>query len=178
MKSMIGLSIILCVTLSISTIGFTQGLKVYSHPNPKLNIQFEAPEGWVEVPWSNDDNAYEIRSPDGVVHVLLWFTETEQDGPGYLRKMADMKDLIFEEELSEREIQGREAWAAKTSGVTNDFPISLILAVIETDHSSLPKHNGQYIIQIWCPEKEFVEQVGQMESILNSVVISDDPETE
>lgn len=173
MRSWISASIILCVALSVSAMDFPPKLQVYRHPYPRLNIQFIAPADWVEIPWHDDNLAYEVMDPDSTVHVLLWYTETEQDGPGYLRKMADMKDLTFEEELHKQEIQGREAWVATTSGVTNDIPINLILAVIETDHSLLPKHNALYIIQIWCAKEDSAEHIEQMTDILNSVEIID-----
>ena len=84
-----------------------------------------------------------------------------------------MKDLIFEEQLSEREINGRDAWFAKTSGEKDGLPIILILAIIETDQSPLPKHKALHIIQIWCPEEIYEKHMDQMENIINSVEIVD-----
>ena len=48
----------------------------YKHPS--FQIEFEAPAGWQKIPHPEDKLVFEVRSPDSVIHVILWCTETEQ----------------------------------------------------------------------------------------------------
>ena len=36
--------------------------------------------------------------------VVVWYTTTEQDALGYLKKMADMKDLILQDAASQAQL--------------------------------------------------------------------------
>ncbi len=175
MKNLIKLMSIILIVFMADTV-FSETTQIYSHPNPKLNISFEAPEDWKEISWYSDRNAYEVSSPDEKVHILLWYTETVQYGPDYLRKMADMKDLKFDKELSKTIIHDKEAWMTLTSGKHNNVPIKLILTVIETDWSGLPNHNALYIIQIWCPKNEHDKYSELMKQINGTVRVSKPPQ--
>jgi len=55
---------------------------VYQHPT--LNIKFEAIANWKRLPRPEDKNTYEIVDPDGSIHVVVWYTTTEQSGQNYL----------------------------------------------------------------------------------------------
>ena len=72
---------------------------IYQHPS--FHLEFEAPAGWQKIPHPEDKLVFEVRSPDSIIHVILWCTETEQSAPGYLWKMANMKDLVLEEKPAE-----------------------------------------------------------------------------
>ncbi len=141
---------------------------IYQHPN--LNIQVRAPHGWKQLPRPEDRLIYEIVDPDQIVHAVLWYTETMQDGPGYTKKMAGMKDLVYQGEPEIMQIDGREAWLLNTSGQERKIPIRLLLAVI---HHEKPithaDHNALFVIQIWCPESFYLQKKQQMEKILNSI---------
>jgi len=151
-----------------------QELQVYKHP--RLNIQFEAPANWKENPYHGDKLIYEIFNPHTDMHVMLWYTTTEQDGPRYLEKMADMKGLIFEGKPEIIQIKGRDAWLYNVPGFINKEPIRMLLAVIPHGKSkTYPRENALHIIQIWCPEENYEQHIHMMENILDSVKITDQP---
>ena len=164
-------ALILCVTIScfiIVLLIMAQDDQIYQHPN--LNIQVRAPSGWKQLPRPEDRLIYEIVDLDQTVHVVLWYTETMQDGPGYMEKMADMKDLVYQGEPEKMQIDGRDAWLLDTSGQDKKIPVCLLLAVI---HHEKPithaDHNALFVIQIWCPESFYTQKKQQMEKILNSI---------
>jgi len=145
-----------------------QDTGIYKHP--LLNIQFEAPPSWKQLPRPEDRLIYEIADPDGIVHVVLWYTETQSDGPHYMKKMADMKGLEYEGEPLKRQIDERNAWLLYTLGKENKKTIRLLLAVIHYEKPiSHADHNALFIIQIWCPEKFYTQKKQEMEKILNSI---------
>jgi len=149
-----------------------QGLRVYKHP--KQNIQFEAPANWKRNPYHKDKGIFEIFDPDKDVHVMLWYTTTEQDAPKYLAKMADMKGLVFEGEPAKIQIKGRDAWLYNAPGFINKKSVQILLAVIPDGKSKdYPRENALHIIQIWCPEEQFKDNEQGMMLILNSVQITE-----
>lgn len=91
MKFFFKIIIVAAALLIPTTDSFSQNPQIYKHSS--LNIQFEASQNWLQVPHPEDELIYEMVDPDSVVHVVLWYTETEQDALSYLMKMADMKDL-------------------------------------------------------------------------------------
>jgi hypothetical protein len=95
-----------------------QDTRVYRHPS--LNIQFEAPPDWDRVARPEDELIYEVADPDGAVHVVLWYTTTEQGPQDYLRKMAQMKDLAVGERPSPAQIGDRDAWTLSGPGREGD----------------------------------------------------------
>ena len=153
----------------------TQDDQIYEHPI--LNIQFEAPSGWKQLPRPEDRLIHEIADPEQIVHVVLWYTETMQDGPGYMKKMAGMKALVYEGEPKKMQIDGRDAWLLYTSGKDKKNPIRLQLAVIHHEKPiSHADHNALFIIQIWCPEAFYSQKKQQMEKILSSIRFSEQTE--
>ncbi|UCC40493.1 MAG: hypothetical protein JSV96_03340 [Candidatus Aminicenantes bacterium] len=149
-----------------------QDLQVYKHP--RLNIRFEAPANWKENPYHKDKLIYEIFEPDTDMHVMLWYTTTEQSGPRYLEKMADMKGLVLEGKPVAIQIKGRDAWLYNVPGFINEKPIRTLLAVIPDGKSkTYPRENALYIIQVWCPEENYEQHMRIMENILRSVEITD-----
>jgi len=147
-------------------------LQVYKHPS--LNIQFKAPADWKENPYHRDKSIYEIFDPDTDIHVMLWYTTTEQDGPKYLEKMANMKDLVLEGKPAKIQIKGRDAWFYNVPGFINKKPIRMLLAVIPDGKSkAYPRENALHIIQIWCPEEQFKDNEQSMMLILNSIQITE-----
>jgi hypothetical protein len=150
-----------------------QELQVYKHP--RLDIHFEAPANWEENPYHGDKLIYEIFNPDTDMHIMLWYTTTEQDAPRYLEKMADMKDLVFEGGPAKIRIKGREAWLYNVPGFINEKPIRMMLAVIPHGKSkTYPRENALHIIQIWCPEENYDTNKRMMENILGSMEITDE----
>lgn len=145
-------------------------LQVYKHP--KQNIQFEAPANWKENPYHKDKLIYEIFDPDIDMHVVLWYTTTEQSGPRYLEKMADMKGLVLEGKPERIQIKDRNSWFYNVRGFINKKPIRTLLAVIPYGKSKIyPRENALHIIQIWCPEENYERHKRIMENILESVEI-------
>jgi hypothetical protein len=164
----------LIIFLFVMNPTIAQELQVYKHP--RLNIQFEAPANWKENPYHGDKLIYEIFNPRTDMHVMLWYTTTEQDGPRYLDKMASMKDLILEGKPTKIQIKGRDAWFYSLPGFINKKPIRMLLAVIPHGKSkTYPRENALHIIQIWCPEKNYEQHMHMMENILDSVEITDQP---
>jgi hypothetical protein len=159
-------------SLFIANHADTQELQVYKHP--RLNIQFEAPSDWEENLYHRDKSIYEIYNPDSDVHVMLWYTTTEQDGPRYLEKMADMKDLVTEGKPEKIQIRGRDAWLYNVPGFINKKSIQMLLTVIPDGKSKIyPRENALHIIQIWCPREKFTEFEPKMMLILNSIQITE-----
>lgn len=149
-----------------------QELKVYKHP--RLNIQFEAPVNWKENPYHKDKLIYEIFDSDTDIHVILWSTTTEQNGPDYLEKMASMKDLVLESKPTKIQIRGRDAWSYNVPGFINKKPVQMLLAVIPDGKSkTYPRENVLHLIQVWCPEENYEQYIHMMENILNSMEITD-----
>jgi hypothetical protein len=151
-----------------------QDTRVYRHPS--LNIQFEAPPDWDRVARPEDELIYEVADPDGAVHVVLWYTTTEQGPQDYLRKMAQMKDLAVGERPSPAQIGDRDAWTLSGPGREGDAPVRMILAAIPDGKSAArPKENVLFIVTIWCPEADYEDHRQRMEDILDSVEIVETP---
>ncbi len=156
-----------------------QDLQVYKHPT--LNIQLQATQSWRRVPRPEDETIYEVADPAGAVHVVLWYTTTEQDGRKYLMKMAGMMDVQIEEdqEASRRRIGGHEAWVLDLPGHERGARVRMLLAVIPHGKSSeWPRENALYLVQIWCPEDDYQSYRQSMEDILSSVEITEDDKQE
>jgi len=142
--------------------------RLYKHPG--LDFQFRAPEGWLDQARPEDGLIYEVADPQTNIHVVLWYTTTEQDGLGYLKKMADMKGLIAEREPEERRIDGLTAWVLGAPGTLAGAPIHALLAVIPCGMSPVyPAENALYIVEIRCAEENFETHFRAMEEILDSV---------
>jgi len=147
---------------------FSKENQIYKHSS--LDIQFEASKNWINIPRPEDKLIYELISPDSNMHVILWYTETEQSGLDYLEKMADMKNLIVEEKPSQRQINNQDVWVKNALGFEQKMRISSILAVVPHGKSEVrPKENRLFIIQIWCLEKNFEKYKSTMENILTSI---------
>ena len=145
---------------------------VYQHPT--LNILFEAKPGWKQLPRPEDKNTYEIVDPDGLIHVIVWYTTTEQSALKYLKKMASMKDLILSEKdvYEETLINNHQAYVLDVEGFENKKPIQTLLAVIPHGKSKqYPRENYLFLIQIWCPKKVFEQNRALMQEILKSMEI-------
>ena len=131
MKSMLSYFIgMICLLITASNL-VGQDKQTYRHPS--LNIQFEAPTGWKQLPRPEDRLIYEITDPEKSVHVMLWYTATMQDAKGYLKKMADMKGLHWEGEPVRVEGQEDEAWQVDAVGDVWGMEARVLLMVI---------HNG------------------------------------
>jgi len=147
-------------------------LQVYKHP--RQNIQFEASAGWKENPYHKDKGIYEIFDSDKDIHVMLWYTTTEQDAPRYLEKMADMQGLALEDKPEKIQIKNRDAWLYNAPGLVNKKSSRILLAVIPDGKSKeYPRENALHIIQIWCPEEQFIDNEQGMMLILNSIQITE-----
>jgi HEAT repeat protein len=145
-----------------------KAMQTYRHPT--LNIQFQAPARWRQIPWSEDPAVYEMTGPEKNVHVRLWLTETQQDGPGYLKKMADMKDLTWQGEPIFYPIDGRKAWLLHTNTQRNEKSVRQLLAVIHHEKSRKhADHNTLFIVEIRCPRAHYPQQKQLMQNILHSV---------
>jgi hypothetical protein len=145
---------------------------VYKHPS--LNIQFKSHEGWTHLPRPEDELIYEVVDPEKIVHVVLWYTSTEQSGSAYLLKMADMKGLALGEndKPESQRIQDHPAWTLRLPGYEGENPIHSILTVISCGKSPKhPRENSLYIIEIWCAEEYHEQKKKLMESILAGIEI-------
>jgi hypothetical protein len=152
--------------------GAAQEKIVYKHPT--LNIQFKASPNWKRLPRPVDKNTYEIVDPEGSIHVIAWHTTTEKSGKKYLEKMASMKDLIVSDnDVPQRiDINGREAFLMEVPGFEGKISIQTLLAVIPHGKSEkYPRENYLFLIQIWCPEKDYEHNKSIMKEILNSMEI-------
>jgi hypothetical protein len=153
-----------------------QDLQIYKHP--KLNIQFEAPVNWKQYPYHKDKSIYDIFDPDTNIHVMLWYTTTEQEASNYLAKMADMKGFNPEEKPVKILIKDRDTWIYNVPGLVNKNSSQVLLAVIPIGKSEkYPRENVLYIVQIWCPEENYKQHTLIMENILKSVKVINSQKT-
>jgi len=150
----------------------SQNTQNYRHPS--LGFQFTASKNWVRFPRPEDILIYEMMSPDSAIHVMLWYTETEQNGSAYLEKMAGMKDLIVDDKPSHRQINNLDAWVLNVPGFERRTSVRTLLAVIPHGKSQIrPKENRLFIIQIWCQKEKYPKHKSIMENILNSIKITE-----
>jgi hypothetical protein len=170
---LLALNVAVALTITVDD-SVCQNLRVYRHPS--LNVQFRATQNWRQVPRPEDSTIYEVADPAGAVHVVLWYTTTEQDGHMYLMKMASMKDVQLEpgQEPSLQRMGGHEAWLLNLSGHERGARVRTLLAVIPHGKSSeWPRENALYLVQIWCPEDDYQDYRQSMEDILSSVEITE-----
>jgi len=158
-----------CAGLALTTCFFLAGAlsatpdrTIYKHPT--LAFQFEASEGWLHIAHPEDRLIYHMAEPGGVLNVMLWYTETEQDAPHYLKKMADMKGYQTLGEPAKAEIHRQSAWVLPAVGVSEKGDLRVMLAGIRSA-------KGLYIVQIWCPLERWEEEKETMEAILSSVEV-------
>jgi hypothetical protein len=145
--------------------------RLYKHPT--LDFQFSASEGWVQQPRPEDDLIYEVSDPGTGIHVVLWYTTTEQSGSRYLMKMADMKGFPVKQEPRRRTIDDLGAWALNVPGKIRQANVQTTLAVIPCGKSKQhSRENALFIVQIWCPVFDHDHLAGEIESLLNSVRIT------
>ena len=156
----------------LPAMSLAQQTQVYRHPS--LNIAFEAPENWRQVPRPEDELIYEVADPDDAIHVVLWYTTTEQRAPDYLWKMASMKDLMVADRPAPTRIGHRDAWALNVPGHERNGPVRMLLAVIPHGTSmERPKENVLFIVMLWCPEEDYEQHRQRMQAILGSVRIAE-----
>jgi len=171
MKTLITIfsTIILIFLLPIKS--FSQNTHIYKHPS--LNFQFKASKNWIKFPRPEDKLIYEMMSPDSSIHVMLWYTETEQSAINYLTKMAGMKDLIIKnEEPYLKTINNQDLWILNVPGYERKIPVRTLLAVTAHGMSTVhPRENRLFIIQIWCHKDNYNKYKSIFEDILNSVQI-------
>ena len=167
LKSIVGMIGLLLFGLALASRG-VPGENIYRHP--KLDFEFEAPDGWENVGHPEDGLIYEMKDPAGGLRVMLWYTTTEQDGPGYLAKMAGMKGFRAEPS-EERRIGNRDGWLIETAGDIYGQSSSVMLAGVSRP-GSYPAENALFIVQIWCPKEDYSELSRQMTDILASVKVA------
>jgi predicted Zn-dependent protease len=162
---------IFAVPTALIASAVAEEIQCYRHP--QLDFQFSAPAGWVTFSRPEDAMIFEKMDEGTGIHVVLWYTATQQDAQGYLRKMADMKTVVIDGRNPRRkEIDGREAWVFDVSAKNRGKAVHTLLAVINggADHS-LPDHRALYIVEIWCPAERHPWLGEQMDHILATVRI-------
>jgi hypothetical protein len=172
MKAILKIYGVIIILVFLHNHSFGKNLQTYKHPS--LNIQFQAPADWKQLPRPEDKLIYEVCNIDTTIHVVLWYTETEQDGSAYLWKMASMKDLVVAEKPVHRLINKRDAWVLHVPGYENKIKIRMLLAVIPHGKSPIrPKENALFIIQIWCPDENYEQHKQTIENIIESIEVID-----
>ncbi len=167
--------IITIVTLlGVISTTFTFAQKNESYKHSKKNFQFEAGENWKNVKHAEDELIYEMVDPDGGIHVMLWFTETESPAKNYIAKMADMKGYSRDSGPDKTTINKREAWMIEGGGEVYEDKVKVLIASIpvhDKSHISHANHIAQYIVQIWCPIKKYEEKREEMSEIMASIAV-------
>lgn len=156
----------LCVALPAQA----QAVRVYEHPS--LEFRFTASVGWQPVAHPEDELIYEVADPETGIHVVLWYTSTEQSALRYLEKMAGMKDMVLEQKPQSKRFDEHDGWVFRLPGKIAGESIRSVLAAIDGGQSlSQPTERALYIVQIWCPAETSMEHWRTMDDILNSVTI-------
>jgi hypothetical protein len=146
--------------------------QVYRHPT--LDFRFEAPPGWQQVNHPEDDLIYEVVDSGTGIHVMMWYTETEQDALRYLKKMAGMKDLRLDRQPQPQRIGQLDGWVLRVPGNIAGTAVRTVLAVVPCGMSpARPDENALYVVQIWCSAERAAEHERTMDEILASVVVRD-----
>lgn len=165
---MSGVLTLAVLVVTVSTAG--ADARLYKHP--RLDFQFTAAQGWVQQARPEDELIYEVADPQTGIHVVLWYTSTQQSGLRYLQKMAGMKDLSLNREPERRRIDDLDAWVLSAPGRIRREPIHTLLAVIPCGKSRVhPAENALYIVQTWCLQRDWEDLSGVMADILSSVKI-------
>jgi len=138
--------------------------KAETHRHPSLPVSFKTFEGWHRVPRPGDEGTFEMASPSGTVHVLVWYTSTEQDAAGYLVKMSGMMGLDIHD--------GTEPDTLETEYhqmVHYVFP-GTTLAVIDNGRTEeRPRENALYIVKVVYPAEGCDDCEGLARRILGTV---------
>jgi hypothetical protein len=157
--------------VSIPLSSSSQSSQTYKHPS--LNFQYEALEDWINIPHPEDSLIYEMTSPDSGIHVMLWYTETEQSAEKYLLKMVSMKDLDMAGGVANpRSINDLDMWVITLPGYEGKVPVRLMIGITARGKSKKhPKENRLFIIQIWCHQDKYSSYETIFEEILKTVKI-------
>jgi hypothetical protein len=150
---------------------FTQQNHIYKHP--LLDFQFTASENWSKVNHPEDNLIYELKSPDNRLHVMLWYTETEQSAKKYLIKMADMKGLADKYlEPTKTALDDKESWLHETNSIIRNENIKSFLSVTAHGYcKERPKENCLFIVQVWCNNTDYFKYKDTIDDIFTSVKI-------
>lgn len=167
MKLNVKMLIVCALVIACCGLAFSQDLTIYKHP--KLNIQLKAEANWKNVPRPEDQLIYELTDPEAVVHVMMWYTETEHDAAAYLKKMAGKKDLVYQGGPTKGKINNRDAWVLDATCCMDKVPIRVVLVAIPYTSNK----EALYIAELWCPEDKFVENEQKMENVLYSLEITE-----
>ena len=153
------------------TLNFSQTYSVYKHPY--LNFSFDASQNWTKVYHPEDNLIYEMKSPDNGLHVMLWYTETEQSAKKYLIKMADMKGLADKHlEPTKTKLDDKESWLHETNSIIRNENIKSFLSVTAHGYcEERPKENCLFIVQAWCNSTDYVKYKNMIDDILATVKI-------
>jgi hypothetical protein len=169
MKSEIMQICLIYILISIPLTSSSQDSHIYKHP--ALNFQYAASEDWINIQHPEDSLIYEMVSPDSGIHVMLWYTETEQTAEKYLLKMVSMKDLDMEGgEPNPRTVNEHDMWVIVLPGYQGKIPVRLMLGITARGMSKKhPKENRLFIVQIWCHQEKYSAYQTTFEEILQSV---------
>ncbi len=146
--------------------------RIYEHPD--LDLQFSAAPGWQTTPRPGDEGTHELVDPESGIHVLLWYTSTEQDARRYLSKMSHMMDLELGSDTKSRTIGDRSFWLLDCPGTVAGVKAHQLLAVAASGkRRTHPRENNLYIVQVWCPRADWTKLERRMYNLLDSVRIAD-----
>ena len=160
----VSLSLLICLIFSIQAIG--QDQRIYQHP--EINFQIQAFTDWVQVQHPENTSIFEIADPESVLRVRMWQTETEASGADYLKKMAQMKDLVFDAEPALGKINNRDAWVLDATCCIKEKPVRVVLVAVPDER----ENKSLYIAQFLCPEDQLDEKEADMEELIYSLKIS------
>lgn len=147
-----------------------QTLQTRTFEHPLHPVSIEAPADWKVADWPGDPGVFEVGAPDSSVRVLLWFTATEMDALRYLNKMLGMKPLSPIGDPEIRAIDGRQGWQIVATGSEQgDGDVRETLTVIGAGPDAPTE--GNYVLQVWCPETHGDSLAPMIESIVGSLRI-------
>lgn len=167
------LSDVILLALGIFSLSSARAEEAARYKHPTLDFQFSASGRWESYPRPEDDLIYEMFDRETGIHVMLWYTATQQSAKRYVQKMADMTSVVVDErEPLRRKIADREAWLYDVSAAIRGEAVHTIQAVIDGGaDGELADHNALYVVQIWCPAARHPSLGREMETILASVSI-------
>ena len=155
--------------LSFVLSGICNGQNVQTFQHPSLNFQVQAFSDWITISHPENQMIFEIRDPDSVCCVRMWYAAGTGSVTKNLKNFALQKNLVFNAEPIKGNIKRKDAWILDATCCVNKAPVRVVLIAIP-DQTRI---GSFYAAQVGCPEDKFKEKEPVMESIIYSLTVTE-----